>query len=305
MSNHVEASNHGESSHHGQISHGRSSDCAEASRAGGLSRLAHPPNRSWPTPGAIAYGGDYNPEQWPREVWAEDIALMRQAGVTMVSVGIFSWALLEPEEGVYDFAWLDDLLDLLQEGGIAVDLATPTVSPPAWFFATYPHARVRDADGVVMGFGSRGMASHSSPEYREACIRIADKLAERYGKHPAVAMWHVHNEYGVPVGEDFSEQSVRAWRRWLHDRYQSLEALNHAWGTAFWGQHYARWEHVVAPARTPTVVNPAMKLDWARFTDDQLRECFRAERDAIRAHAHQPITTNFMAHQSWNTDLWK
>ena len=262
-------------------------------------------NLPWPTPGAIAYGGDYNPEQWPRHVWEEDVALMRKAGVNLVSVGIFSWALLEPEEGRYDFAWLDDLLDLLHAGGIAVDLATPTVSPPAWFFAAYPHARVIDADGVVMGFGSRGMASHASSEYRAACTRIAGKLAERYANHPAVAMWHVHNEYGVPVGEDFSAQSVRAWQRWLRNRYESLEALNHALGTAFWGQHYARWEHVVAPARTPTVVNPAMKLDWARFTDDQLRDCFRAERDAIRAHATQPITTNFMAHQSWNTDLWK
>ena len=262
-------------------------------------------NEVWPLPGAIAYGGDYNPEQWPRHVWDEDVALMREAGVNLVSVGIFSWAKLEVEEGVYDFTWLDELLDLLHEAGIAVDLATPSVSPPAWFFAAYPHAHAIDADGVVMGFGSRGMASHASPEYREAIVRMAHRLAERYGDHPAVVMWHVHNEYGVPVGEDFSAQSVRAWRTWLQRRYQSLDALNAAWGTAFWGQHYADWEHVVAPARTPTVVNPAMKLDWARYTDDQLRECFRLERDAIRAHADQPITTNFMAHQSWNTDLWK
>lgn len=259
----------------------------------------------WPLPGAIAYGGDYNPEQWPRHVWDEDVTLMREAGVTMVSVGIFSWAKLEVSEGVYDFAWLDELLDLLHANGIAVDLATPSVSPPAWFFAAYPHARAINADGVVMGFGSRGMASHASPEYRQAVVRMADKLAERYGAHPGVVMWHVHNEYGVPVGEDFSEASVQAWRRWLQDRYQSLDTLNAAWGTAFWGQYYRDWEHVVAPARTPTVVNPAMKLDWARFTDDQLRECYRLERDAIRAHAAQPITTNFMAHQSWNTDLWK
>lgn len=262
-------------------------------------------NEVWPLPGAIAYGGDYNPEQWPRDVWDQDVTLMREAGVNLVSVGIFSWAKLEVEEGVYDFTWLDELLDLLHAGGIAVDLATPSVSPPAWFFAAYPHARAIDADGVVMGFGSRGMASHASPEYRSAVVRMADKLAERYARHPAVVMWHVHNEYGVPVGEDFSEASVAAWRRWLQERYSNIEGLNAAWGTAFWGQYYRQWDHVVAPARTPTVVNPAMKLDWARFTDDQLRECYRLERDAIRAHATQPITTNFMAHQSWNTDLWK
>ncbi|ROR73000.1 beta-galactosidase [Bogoriella caseilytica] len=261
--------------------------------------------KNWPLPGKIAYGGDYNPEQWPREVWDEDVALMREAGVNFVSVGIFSWGLLETAEGVYDFAWLDELLDLLHAHGIAVDLATPSVSPPAWFFAAYPQARAVDKNGVPMGFGSRGMASHASAEYREAIVRMADQLARRYGQHPAVVLWHVHNEYGVPVAEDFSDAAVASWQSWLRARYGTLEALNAAWGTAFWGQHYAQWEHVVAPAATPTTVNPAMKLDWGRFTDDQLRECFRLEREAIRAHAEQPVTTNFMAHQSWNTDLWK
>ncbi|WP_062132215.1 beta-galactosidase [Demequina aestuarii] len=260
---------------------------------------------AWPALEGIAYGGDYNPEQWPREVWDEDVALMREAGVNLVSVGIFSWALLEPKEGLYDFAWMDELLDLLHANGIAADLGTPSVSPPAWFFHAYPDARVVAEDGTVMGFGSRGMASHASPEYRAAIERLATQLATRYADHPAVVMWHVHNEYGVPVGEDFSPRAVASWQRWLQHRYSTLEALNGAWGTAFWGQHYDDWEHVVAPAAMPSVANPAMKLDWARFTDDQLRECFRIERDAIRAHATQPITTNLMAHQSWNTDLWK
>jgi beta-galactosidase len=117
-------------------------------------------------------------------------------------------------------------------------------------------------------------------------------------------MWHVHNEYGVPVGEDYSAQSVRAFREWLREKYGSLDALNAAWGTAFWGQRYGEWEHVGAPAAAPSVVNPAQRLDFARFTDHQLRACFIAERDAIRAHASQPVTTNFMANQSWTTDMW-
>jgi len=260
---------------------------------------------AWPALEGLVYGGDYNPEQWPREVWDEDVALMREAGVNLVSVGIFSWAMLEPKEGLYDFAWMDDLLDLLHANGISADLGTPSVSPPAWFFHQHPEARVTDKDGRVMGFGSRGMASHASAAYREAIARMATELAKRYASHPAVVLWHVHNEYGVPVAEDFGPDAVASWRRWLQERYETLEGLNAAWGTAFWGQRYDDWEHVVAPAATPTIVNPAMKLDWARFTDDQLRECFRIERDAIRAHATQPITTNFMAHQSWNTDLWK
>ncbi|WP_194395840.1 beta-galactosidase [Microbacterium atlanticum] len=258
----------------------------------------------WPEIRGIAYGGDYTPEQWPREVWREDAALMREAGVNLVSVGIFAWALIETSEGVFDFGWLDELLDLLHENGISVDLGTPTASPPAWFFAEHPDARVVSRDGVTMGFGARGMASHASPAYLAAIVRIASALAERYGSHPAVVMWHVHNEYGVPVGEDYSAQSVRAFREWLRERYGSLDALNAAWGTAFWGQRYGEWEHVGAPAAAPSVVNPAQRLDFARFTDHQLRACFIAERDAIRAHASQPVTTNFMANQSWTTDMW-
>ena len=258
----------------------------------------------WPEIRGIAYGGDYTPEQWPREVWREDAALMREAGVNLVSVGIFAWALIETSEGVFDFAWLDELLDLLHDNGVSVDLGTPTASPPAWFFANHPEARVVTRDGVTMGFGARGMASHSSPAYREGIVRISSALAERYGTHPAVVMWHVHNEYGVPVGEDYSPQSVEAFRGWLREKYGTLEALNTAWGTTFWGQRYGEWDHVGAPAAAPSVVNPAQRLDFARFTDHQLRACFVLERDAIRAHATQPVTTNFMANQSWTTDLW-
>jgi len=258
----------------------------------------------WPKVDGIAYGGDYSPEQWPREIWHEDVALMRTAGVNLVSIGIFSWALLETSEGVFDFAWLDDVIDLLHENGIRVDLGTPTAAPPAWFYAAHPDARVVTRDGVTLTHGSRGMASHSAPAYREAIVRITDALAERYANHPAVVMWHVHNEYGTPVGEDYSAHAIAAFRVWLQERYGSLAALNAAWGTAFWGQWYHAWEEISAPAASASVVNPAQRLDFARFTDDQLRECFILERDTIRRHATQPVTTNFMANQSWTTDLW-
>lgn len=261
-------------------------------------------NTGWPAIDGIAYGGDYNPEQWPREVWLEDMRLMREAGVNLVSVGIFSWALLEPKPEAYDFGWFDELLDLLHANGIAADVGTPTASPPAWFFAEHPDARVVTRDGRTLGFGARGMASHSHPAYIEAARRIASELSRRYASHPAVVMWHVHNEYGVPVGEDYSPAAVAAFRLWLQDRYGSLDELNAAWGTAFWGQRYDDWEHVGAPALAPSVVNPTQRLDFARFTDHQLRQCFITERDAIRQHATQPITTNFMANATLTTDLF-
>ena len=193
----------------------------------------------------------------------------------------------------------------MHANGIAVDLGTPTASPPAWFFAKYPHARAVTKEGVVMGFGSRGMPSHSAGDYTKATATFASEIARRYAKHPAIVMWHIHNEYGVPVGEDYSDASVGAFREWLAKRYGTISALNDAWGTAFWGQHYEDWTQVGAPAAVPSTVNPAQKLDFMRFTDAQLRECYLVERDAIRAYATQPITTNFMAHQSFTTELWK
>lgn len=259
----------------------------------------------WPLPGRMIYGGDYSPEQWPREVWDEDIALMQQAGVNMVSIGMFAWALMEPEEGRFDFEWLDDILDRLHAGGIDVDLGTPTTSPPAWFFKKYPHARAVTKDGVPLGFGSRGIVAPTSPDYRRAAVRITTALATRYGNHPAVKMWHVHNEYGVPISDEYSVHAEMAFREWLKARYGTLEKLNDAWGTRFWGQYYYEWDQIDPPRRTPAVINPGQRLDFARFSDDALLECFILERDAIRAWAPQPITTNFMANQSWQTDLWK
>ena len=254
---------------------------------------------------SIAYGGDYNAEQWPEAVWQEDVRLMREAGVNLVSIGMFSWVTMEPSEGNYDFEWLDRLINLLYSNGVRVDLGTPTASPPAWFFRAHPEARHVTRDGKVLGFGSRGMPAPTSTAYREAASRITSELAKRYGKHPGVVMWHVHNEYGVPVGHDYSVHAHHAWLLWLQEGYGTLENLNESWGTRFWGQTYGDWQEIQLPGLAPTAVNPSQQLDFARFSSDMLLECFCMERDLIRLHSDLPITTNFMAASHPGIDLWK
>ena len=256
-------------------------------------------------PAGLCYGGDYNPEQWPREVWVEDIALMKEAGINLVSIGIFSWVLLEPREGEYDFEWLDALMDLLADAGISVDLGTPTAAPPAWFWKKYPQARPVTREGVILGNGSRGMASPSSPEYRRAATNITAHLARRYATHPALVLWHVHNEYGAPVSESYDQNSVVAFRDWLRSRYGTLDALNQAWGTLFWGQKYGEWDEIDAPRLSASVSNQAQRLDFRRFTSDAMLQCFIAERDVIKKHTPDlPVTTNFMATNCLSADYW-
>ncbi len=267
---------------------------------------------AWPTAVAgLFYGGDYNPEQWPETVWPEDVALMREAGVNLVSVGIFSWALLEPAEGKYEFGWLDRVLDLLHGGGVAVDLATATASPPPWFSAAYPSSLPMTADGVRLSPGSRQAYCPSSPEYRTAAVALAEQLATRYAGHPALAMWHVNNEYGCHVPRCYCEVSAAAFRRWLREKYQSLDALNAAWGTAFWSQRYHAWDEIHPPRATPSFPNPTQSLDFRRFSSDELLDCYRAEHDVLRRITpDMPVTTNFMAanfdglnYQAWAGEL--
>ncbi|MDX3522782.1 beta-galactosidase [Streptomyces scabiei] len=255
----------------------------------------------------LAFGGDYNPEQWPETVWQEDVRLMREAGVTMVSVGIFSWALLETERGVYDFAWLDRLLDLLHDHGIRVDLGTPTVVPPVWFYREHPEALPVTADGTRYEFGSRGAICHSNAAYRAAAATITTRLAERYAGHPALALWHVHNEYGVPVSACYCDSCAAHFRRWLERVYGDVDAVNEAWGTAFWGQHYTDFAQINPPRTTPTVGNPGQALDYKRFADETVRENFVAERDILHRLAPGiPVTTNFMTalSQCDSMDYW-
>jgi beta-galactosidase len=254
---------------------------------------------------ALHYGGDYNPEQWPEEVWADDLALMREAGVNLVSVGIFAWAWLEPAEGRYEFDRLDRILDGLHGAGVRVSLATPTASPPAWFSHAHPEAMPVEADGRRLTYGSRQTFCPSSPVYRQAAIRMTEQLARRYHDHPALAIWHVHNEYACHNAHCYCDVTAEAFRGWLRTRYQSLDALNAAWGTAFWSQTYSDWAQVQPPRATTTSSNPGQVLDFKRFSSDEHLANFVAERDLIqKLSPGVPITTNLMTSACFNLDYW-
>lgn len=247
-------------------------------------------------PGPILFGGDYNPEQWPEEVWHDDMRLMKLARVNFVTVGVFSWAKLQSAPGRFHFDWLDRLMDLLAANGIRADLATATATPPPWLTRLHPEILPVTAQGTMLWPGSRQHYNPSSRAYRDACAELVGALATRYKAHPALAVWHVNNEYGCHVQSDYSDESATAFREWLCERYGSLEALNEHWGTAFWGQHYYDWLEVLPPRETPTFPNPGQSLDWMRFSSDAMLECFLSEVRILREITPQiPITTNFVS----------
>ena len=252
--------------------------------------------------GRILFGGDYNPEQWPRAVWDEDVRLMREAGVNLATVGVFSWATLEPSPGAREFGWLDEVLDLLHAGGVGVALATPTASTPPWMGHRWPETLPRNPDGTVRTYGSRNAYCPSSPVYRRFADHISADLAARYSDHPALRMWHIGNEFGTVCHCDRCAERFRAW---LQAKYDDLDGLNTAWGTAFWSQRYADWAEVIPPRQVQYVINPAQDLDYQRFASDLLLDGFTAERDIVRAYNPAiPVTTNFMGFYK-GTDAWK
>ncbi|MFE2846461.1 beta-galactosidase [Streptomyces scopuliridis] len=251
--------------------------------------------RPYDTAPRFAYGADYNPEQWPREVWHEDIRLMREAGVNIVSLAVFSWARIQPAPEVWDFGWLDEIMDLLHAGGIAVDLGTATASPPPWLTTLHPEILPVGRAGETIWPGARQHWRPTSPVFRTYALRLVTAMAERYGRHPALAAWHLSNELGCHNVHDYSDDAARAFRSWLEDRYGTIDALNHAWGTDFWSQRYAEWEQILPPRLAASHPNPTQQLDFKRFSSDALKEYLRAERDVLyRLTPEVPVTTNFM-----------
>lgn len=243
---------------------------------------------------AFLHGGDYNPDQWldRPDILERDVQLMQAAHVNCVSVGIFSWALLEPEEGHYDFGWLDDVIDRLWKGGIHVILATPSGARPAWMTQKYPEILRMNDQFRRRRFGERHNHCLSSPVYREKVRAMDTALAQRYSHHPAVILWHLSNEYS---GACYCPLCQERFRAWLQDRYGDLETLNHAWWTSFWSQRFTDWEQILPPSSLGQHSNHGLQLDWKRFSTDQCRSFLRNERDAVKAvNPDLPCTANLM-----------
>lgn len=243
----------------------------------------------------IIHGGDYNPDQWikTKEVWDEDMRLMKLAHVNSATISIFSWSMLEPEEGVYNFEWLDEIMDKLHANGIDVILATPSGARPAWMAQKYPEVLRVNEDGIRNEFGVRHNHCLTSPVYRQKVREINRMLAERYKNHPALKMWHISNEYS---GECHCEMCQQAFREWVKKRYHnSIDELNDKWWNGFWSHHINDWSQINSPKSRGENHVSAMKLCWQRFVSESHISFYENEIAPLHEITPDiPITTNFM-----------
>jgi beta-galactosidase len=238
----------------------------------------------------------YYPEQWPEAMWADDYRRMREIGFTIVRMGEFAWNIFEPEEGVFAFDLFDRAIDLAHEHGLQVILGTPTATPPAWMTYKYPEILNANFDGVQYQHGMRRHYNYSSPIYREYCAKITEAMARHYANNPAIVGWQIDNELNCEVNVFYAEADHTAFRKWVQEKYGTLDALNETWGTVFWNQSYSDWEqvHLTRPAPSKSV-NPHQALDEKRFISGNTISFARLQADILRELAPtQWITTNGM-----------
>lgn len=246
----------------------------------------------------IVYGGDYNPEQWPEEVWKEDMRLFREAGIDIVTLNVFSWAALQPSEEEYDFTKLDKIMDMVRDNGLKVCLATSTGAHPAWMAKRFPDILRVDFEGRKRKFGGRHNSCPNSPTYQKYSVRLAGKLAERYKDYDNIVAWHISNEYG---GECYCENCERAFREWLKEKYKTIGEVNRVWNTSFWGHTFYDWDEIVLPNALSEhfaydrSTFQGITLDYRRFNSDSILNCYQMEYDAVkRITPDIPVTTNLM-----------
>ncbi|MBB3213528.1 beta-galactosidase [Herbaspirillum sp. Sphag1AN] len=245
---------------------------------------------------SIRLGVCYYPEHWSEEIWRSDAQRMVALGIRQVRIGEFAWSRIEPEPGHYAWGWLDRAIEVLATAGLEVVMCTPTATPPKWLIDQYPDILPIDANGRPRSFGSRRHYDFSSPSYYAQSQRIVTLLAQRYGKHPAISAWQIDNEFGCHhTVVSYSAAAQAGFRRWLQQRYQSIEALNAAWGTVFWSGEYRSFEEVDAPVCTVTEAHPSHRLDYRRFASDEVARYNRMQVDILRAHAPARLMVhNFM-----------
>lgn len=248
----------------------------------------------------ILYGGDYNPEQWPEDIWMEDMRLFKLAHIDVVTLNVFSWAALQPDEDTYDFGKLDKIMELVKANGLKVCMATSTAAHPAWMARKHPDILRVEHNGMKRKFGSRHNSCPNSPTYRKYSVALAEKLAERYKDYDNIVAWHIANEYG---GECYCENCEKAFRSWLKEKYKTIDELNRVWDTAFWGHTMYDFEDVVAPNMLSEEFDwdgirtnfQSISLDYSRFNSDSILECFRMEYEAVKKYTPDiPVTTNLM-----------
>lgn len=250
------------------------------------------------------HGCDYNPDQWidyPK-VLKKDIELMKKSHCNVMSVGIFAWSRLEPQEGVFDFEWLDNMIDTLYENGIYTILATPSGAMPAWMAEKYPEIKRMSEDGIRNRFGNRHNNCHSSPVYREKVRIINTKLAERYSSHPGIVLWHISNEYNAD--DCHCPLCVDNFRSWLKNKYKTIDELNKKWWNGFWSHNYQSFSQIAPPGRHGEQVSNPLRIEWWRFKNDLLKDFLENEIAAVKkVNPDIPISTNFM--QRWDIDYSK
>ena len=238
----------------------------------------------------------YYPEHWPESMWKDDAARMKALGIDRVRIAEFAWSRIEPAPGEYNWDWLDRAIDVLADAGLKVVMCTPTATPPKWLIDRHPDILPIGADGRPRAFGSRRHYDFSSPSFFEASQKICTAVAERYGKHPAVAFWQTDNEFGCHnTVVSYSPAALQRFRGWLKHRYGTIDALNTAWGTVFWSMEFRSFDEIDLPVGTVTEAHPTHRLDYRRFASDEVVRYNRMQTEIIRAHSPQrPVAHNFM-----------
>lgn len=246
----------------------------------------------------IAYGGDYNPEQWSEDIWEQDMALFHEAGIDIVTLNVFSWAALQKNETEYDFEKLDRIMKLVRDNGLKVCMATSTGAHPAWMAKKYPDILRVDYEGRKRKFGGRHNSCPNSPTYRKYAPLLARKLAQRYRDYDNIVAWHVSNEFG---GECYCENCEKAFRVWLREKYKDIARLNTVWNTSFWGHTFYEWDEIVLPDLRSEhfcgerTMFQGISIDYKRFMSDAILACYVLERDAIKeVLPNAAVTTNLM-----------